>query len=186
MKADRGGGGLSQGLDNDDLPQPRSRRSTDQLYVRSSIPIGEPLVSKHTERQEAVVDAFRHAWKAYVDYAWGKDEVNPLSHTGTANYFDLGLTLVDSLDTMWLMGLTDEFRKAKDWVMTTMDIERNQHSVSLFETNIRVLGGLLSAFHLTGDGMFLDKAVSSEYKTLVCHLPLDYKYVRAYYVNSIL
>ncbi|XP_045145277.1 LOW QUALITY PROTEIN: endoplasmic reticulum mannosyl-oligosaccharide 1,2-alpha-mannosidase [Echinops telfairi] len=56
-------------------------------------------------RQKAVVDAFRHAWKGYCKYAWGHDELRPLSRS-FSEWFGLGLTLVDALDTMWIMGLT--------------------------------------------------------------------------------
>lgn len=44
-----------------------------------SMPLGPPLRSKHNNRQKAVVDAFRHAWKAYRLHAWGKDELKPVS-----------------------------------------------------------------------------------------------------------
>lgn len=59
------------------------------------------------EKQQAVVDAFKWAWKAYKADAWGKDELKPISHS-SETWFNLGLTLVDSLDTMLLMGLNDE------------------------------------------------------------------------------
>lgn len=57
-------------------------------------------------RQRAVVDAFRHAWAAYKKYAWGQDSLRPLSRS-SHKWFGLGLTIVDSLDTLWIMGLTD-------------------------------------------------------------------------------
>lgn len=120
--------------------------------------LGPPLQSVHTDRQQAVVQAFQHAWKAYKQYAWGKDELKPVSKSSN-QWFKLGLTLVDSLDTMWLMGLTDAFSEARNWVAKEMNIAPNV-DVNLFETTIRVLGGLLSAYHLTGDKMFREKAVS--------------------------
>ncbi len=120
--------------------------------------LGMPLGSNHTERQKAVVVAFKHAWTAYRQFAWGKDELKPVSKSSN-EWFNLGLTLVDSLDTMWLMGLKDEFNEAKEWIQYEMDIAQDK-DVNLFETAIRVLGGLLSTYHLTGDTLFLDKAVS--------------------------
>ena len=123
------------------------------------MPRGPPLQSEHTQRQEEVISAFKHAWKAYKMYAWGKDELKPVSKKSN-EWFNLGLTLVDALDTMWLMGLTEEFSEACEWVKHEMVIAQDK-DVNLFETTIRVLGGLLSAFHLTGDAMFLHRAVSS-------------------------
>ena len=118
-----------------------------------------PLQRTHNERQEAVVDMFRHAWMGYTKYAWGMDILNPLTPTGS-NTYGMGLTLVDSLDTMWLMGLTEEFQRARDWVASSLNFSVNHSDVSVFETTIRVLGGLLAAYHLTNDRMFLQKAVS--------------------------
>ncbi|XP_029025299.1 endoplasmic reticulum mannosyl-oligosaccharide 1,2-alpha-mannosidase isoform X2 [Betta splendens] len=114
-------------------------------------------VSAGTEdRLEAVREAFRHAWKGYKDHAWGHDELKPISKS-FGEWFGLGLTLIDSLDTMWVMGLKEEFTEARDWVEKELSFNKNV-DVNLFETTIRVLGGLLSTYHLTGDQLFLDKA----------------------------
>ena len=58
------------------------------------------------------------------------------SLTPCQNWFGLGLTLIDSLDTMYIMGLTDEFEEAKDWVSDSLDFSINK-DVNLFETTIR-------------------------------------------------
>jgi len=108
------------------------------------------------ERQRGVVAAFKHAWNNYRRYAWGHDHLKPITKRHQ-NWFGLGLTLIDSLDTMYIMGLTDEFEEAKEWVGESLDFSINK-DVNLFETTIRVLGGLLSAFHLSGDKLFLEKA----------------------------
>lgn len=52
-----------------------------------------------------------------------------------------------------------EFEEARTWVATELTFNKNV-DVNLFESTIRILGGLLSTYHLTGDAMFLDKAVS--------------------------
>lgn len=57
-------------------------------------------------RQRAVVDAFSHAWKGYKTYAWGHDHLRPISQTYN-DWFHLGLTIIDSLDTMYIMGLNE-------------------------------------------------------------------------------
>ena len=69
----------------------------------------------------------------------------------------MGLTLIDSLDTMILMNLKEEFEEAKAWVKGNLDFNINK-DVNLFETTIRVLGGLLSTYHLSKENMFLEKA----------------------------
>ena len=129
------------------------------LSLFGGMPLGPPLKAAHTTRQEHVIDAFKHAWKAYKAHAWGKDELKPISKDSN-EWFSLGLTLIDSLDTMWLMGLTEEFEEARHWVQKDMIVAQDK-DVNLFETTIRVLGGLLSTYHLTQDKMFLEKAVSS-------------------------
>ncbi|KAB5528648.1 hypothetical protein PHYPO_G00142650 [Pangasianodon hypophthalmus] len=107
-------------------------------------------------RLEAVREAFRHAWKGYKDFAWGHDELKPISKSYT-EWFGLGLTLIDALDTMWILELKKEFEEARQWVATQLSFEKNV-DVNLFESTIRILGGLLSTYHLTGDALFLDKA----------------------------
>jgi hypothetical protein len=111
---------------------------------------------KQNARQQAVIDSMKWAWFGYKKYAWGKDELNPVSK-GNHEWFGLGLTLIDALDTLYLMGLKEEFGEAREWVNDHLDFQKNV-DVNLFETSIRVLGGLLSTYHLSGDEMFLRKA----------------------------
>jgi mannosyl-oligosaccharide alpha-1,2-mannosidase len=118
------------------------------------------------ERQSAVVAAFKHAWKGYKKYAWGHDHLKPI--TGTFHdWFNLGLTIVDALDTIYIMGLTEEFSEARDWIDTSLHFDVNR-DVNLFEVTIRVLGSLLSSYHLSGDKMFLDKALDLGTRLLPC------------------
>ena len=70
------------------------------------------------EKQQAVVNTMKWAWKGYKEHGWGKDEYKPISKT-TETWFNLGLTLVDALDTMFLMGMEDEFNDAKEWCVPT-------------------------------------------------------------------
>lgn len=110
------------------------------------------------ERREIVKTSMRFVWGKYVAFAWGRDELKPLSRTGTDNWGGMGVTLVDSLDTLWIMGMKEEFQAAKEWVRSDLTFA-NAGSVSVFETTIRELGGLLSAYDLSGEKIFLDKAV---------------------------
>ena len=109
------------------------------------------------ERQRAVVAAFQHAWQGYRTYAWGNDHLKPISKS-FQTWFGLGLTLIDSLDTMLVMNLKEEFKEAKTWVEEELHFNINK-DVNLFETTIRVLGGLLSTYHLSAEKIFLDKAI---------------------------
>ena len=64
------------------------------------------LTGPQNDHQREIVKAYMHAWNAYKRYAWGHDELKPVSH-GWQEWFGIGLTIVDSLDTMWIMGLKD-------------------------------------------------------------------------------
>nr|GMC73033.1 mannosyl-oligosaccharide 1,2-alpha-mannosidase MNS1-like [Ipomoea batatas] len=109
------------------------------------------------ERREKVKDAMRHAWSSYEKYAWGHDELQPQSKNGVDSFGGLGATLIDALDTLYIMGMDEEFQKAKEWVASSLDFNKN-YDASVFETTIRVVGGLLSAYDLSGDNLFLEKA----------------------------
>ncbi|KAH7515286.1 hypothetical protein FEM48_Zijuj10G0010700 [Ziziphus jujuba var. spinosa] len=109
------------------------------------------------ERREKVKEAMIHAWSSYEKYAWGQDELQPQSKNGVNSFGGLGATLIDSLDTLYIMGLDDQFQKAKEWVENSLDFDKN-YEASVFETTIRVVGGLVSAYDLSGDKVFLDKA----------------------------
>ena len=111
---------------------------------------------ENQKRLEAVRKGMEHAWGGYVKYAWGADEVRPVSKVGY-DWLGLGGTIIDSLDTLWIMGLKDEFNRARDWVRDNFDPTIGIE-VSFFETTIRVVGGLLSAYALSGDEMLIDKA----------------------------
>ncbi|MBE7202474.1 MAG: glycoside hydrolase family 47 protein, partial [Parafilimonas terrae] len=100
------------------------------------------------------------AWGEYRRLAWGKDEIRPVS--GTVSSFPLkghhlGLSLVEALDTLWVMGLDAEFRDGVEWVKWELDFAVDGE-VSVFETSIRLVGGLLSAHHACGDPVLLAKA----------------------------
>ncbi|KAJ7955848.1 alpha-1,2-Mannosidase [Quillaja saponaria] len=116
-------------------------------------------------RREKVRDAMLHAWTSYEKYAWGQDELQPQTMNGVDSFGGLGATLVDSLDTLFIMGLKDQFQRARDWVANSLNFNKD-YEASVFETTIRVLGGLLSAYDLSGDKVFLEKATNIADKLL--------------------
>ena len=107
-----------------------------------------------------VRDEMAWAWANYRERAWGKDEIRPISG-GYASFplkdHHLGLSLVEALDTLWLMGLDREYADGVGWVRTELSFDVDGE-VSVFESSIRLVGGLLSAHLAGGDPVLLAKA----------------------------
>ena len=122
-------------------------------------------------RRDWVRRAFLHAWTGYKAKAWGHDEVKPLTGKYSNSFNAWGATIVDSLSTLLIMNLTEEYRLARTHVrqidFTTVLGESSAYgartdslSVPVFETIIRYLGGLISAYDLTDgkDLLMLERA----------------------------
>jgi mannosidase alpha-like ER degradation enhancer 2 len=98
---------------------------------------------------------FLFSWKAYEKYAWGHDELKPMSRTVRDWYGEpLLMTPVDALDTMLLMGLREDADRARGLIATRLSFDRDI-SVKNFEVTIRLLGGLLSSYEMTRDERLL-------------------------------
>jgi mannosidase alpha-like ER degradation enhancer 2 len=98
------------------------------------------------------------SWQAYERYAWGHDELQPLSKTPRDWYGEpLLMTPVDSLDTLLLLGFKDEAAKAQALIVDKLSFDKDV-SVKNFEVTIRLLGGLLSGYQMTGDARLLHLA----------------------------
>src|SRR3982751_2958406 len=116
--------------------------------------VAQKRVSRATLANE-VRREFLHAWKDYKHYAWGHDDLKPLSKSYHDWYAEpLLMTPVDALDTMIVMGLKDEAEKTREYIATHLSFDKDI-SVQNFEITIRLLGGLLSAYQLTGDKRLL-------------------------------
>jgi mannosidase alpha-like ER degradation enhancer 2 len=101
---------------------------------------------------------FLHAWNGYKKYCWAHDDLKPLSKTCHDWYAEpLLMTPVDALDTMILMGLRDEANVTREYIATHLSFDKDI-SVQNFEITIRLLGGLLSSYELTGDKRLLSLA----------------------------
>lgn len=117
-------------------------------------PGGPPAVDRAALTAQ-VRDELRHAWRGYEQYAWGHDELKPVSRSAHDWYGEsLLMTPVDALDTLLLMGLADEASRAKTLILEKLSFDRDV-SVKNFEITIRLLGGLLSAYQATGDARLL-------------------------------
>lgn len=110
-------------------------------------------------RREAVLKLTKKCWDSYRRYAWMQDALLPLSKGGTQQFSGWAATLVDSLDTLWIMGLRDEFDEAVAAVAEIDFGSSTSPRVNIFETNIRYLGGLMAAYDLSGREVLLQKAV---------------------------
>ena len=95
--------------------------------------------------------ACQHAWSGYKRYAKGYDALRPLAKKGQ-NWYGVSflMTPVDAFDTFYLLGLKNEANEAREMVATGLNFNVDQE-VQLFEVNIRLVGGLLSAYELSGD-----------------------------------
>jgi Glycosyl hydrolase family 47 len=101
---------------------------------------------------------FLHAWNGYKKYAWGHDDLKPLSKTGRDWYAEpLLMTPVDALDTMIIMGLKDDAATTRQYIIDNLSFDKDI-SVQNFEITIRLLGALLSNYQLTRDKRLLEMA----------------------------
>lgn len=116
-----------------------------------------PAVDRQRRAAE-VKHEFLHAWNAYKQYAWGHDELKPLSKTSRDWYeHTLLMTPVDSLDTMLMMDLKDEAAGTKAYILEHLSFDRDMY-VQVFEITIRHLGALVTCYQMTGDKKLLDLA----------------------------
>lgn len=96
-----------------------------------------------------------HAWEGYKKYAWGHDELKPLSHQYHDWYgHSLLMTPVDALDTLLVMDLKPQADEARQLIDTQLNFDQDVY-VKDFEITIRLLGGLLSSYQMTGDKRLL-------------------------------
>ncbi|MEV8098406.1 glycoside hydrolase family 47 protein [Kitasatospora sp. NPDC085879] len=123
--------------------------------------LAAPAVELPSDAQAAreIRDEFVHSWEGYKRAAWGYDEVRPVSG-GRNDFFadgrTFGLSMVEALDTLWLMELDDEVALAADWIENELDPAQDA-DVQVFETIIRLVGGLVAGYLCTGRQPLLDR-----------------------------
>ncbi|XP_038063817.1 ER degradation-enhancing alpha-mannosidase-like protein 3 [Patiria miniata] len=122
---------------------------------------GKTTVNKSALKEE-VLEMFNHAFSSYMTYAYPADELMPLSCRGRVRGVEpsrgdvddalggFSLTLIDALDTLAVLGLEEKFEEAVELVIRDVSFD-NDVDVSVFETNIRVLGGLLGGHVVASD-----------------------------------
>uniref|UniRef100_A0A8C5CZ32 alpha-1,2-Mannosidase n=1 Tax=Gadus morhua TaxID=8049 RepID=A0A8C5CZ32_GADMO len=131
---------------------------------------GEPPEPAVKEKRDKIREMMKHAWDSYRQYGWGHNELKPLAKKGhTTNIFgnsQMGATIVDALDSLYIMGLHEEFKDGQEWIEQNLDFTGVNAEVSVFEVNIRFIGGLLAAYYLSGQEVFKLKAVQLAEKLL--------------------
>jgi len=107
--------------------------------------------------RNCIRETFLHAWNGYKLYAsFVHDELRPLSGSFT-DWMSLSVSLISSLDTLYLLDLKDEFQEGKEWIVKNLHFDKDLN-VSLFEATIRIIGGFLGAYELSYEDVFLFKA----------------------------
>ncbi|XP_044152943.1 ER degradation-enhancing alpha-mannosidase-like protein 2 [Bufo gargarizans] len=114
-------------------------------YNAGHSPITQQDMAKYRDRVKAM---FYHAYNNYLDNAFPYDELRPLTCDGQDTWGSFSLTLIDALDTLLIIGNTSEFQRVVNVLQDNVDFDIDVNA-SVFETNIRVVGGLLSAHLLS-------------------------------------
>ncbi len=108
---------------------------------------------------EQVKKAAQHAWKGYKLYAWGADDLKPLTKEAKIWYKkSMLMTPVDAFDTFTLLGLNAEAHEAKQLILTQLNFNID-NDVQVFEITIRLLAGLITAYELDGTKKFITLAI---------------------------
>ncbi|KAK1237320.1 hypothetical protein MKX08_002945 [Trichoderma sp. CBMAI-0020] len=110
-------------------------------------------------RQRAVKAVFAKCWTSYRQYAWRADELAPVSGGSRNPFGGWAATLVDGLDTLWIMDMRPQFDEAVQAAAAIDFTKTDLAQVNVFETTIRYLGGFIAAFDLSGDERLLHKAI---------------------------
>lgn len=140
------------------------------------------------ERQAVIKEAFAHSWDGYRRHAWRYDEVGPLSGRPRNTFGGWGATLVDTMDTLWIMGLKKEFEECVEAIKLIDFTTNSDDMINVFETTIRYLGGFLSAHDLSNHKYpaILSKAVElAEMLYITFDTPNRYPATRWYWKNSV-
>lgn len=141
------------------LPKRRDNAPSLPRIQHAFEPENEDAAVIRNNRREEVKRVFQKSWLSYKEHAWMKDALKPLSSTGVDQFCGWAATLVDSLDTLWIMGLRDDFYEAVNAVASIDFGQSTSRRVNTFETNIRYLGGMLAAYDLSGHDALKTKAV---------------------------
>ena len=122
--------------------------------VQSSLPAESGKQKKERlRRRDIVKESFQHSWRGYKEHAWLRDEVAPISGRHRNTFGGWAATLVDSLDTLWILGFKEDFELAVTAAESINFNSTDQDLINVFETTIRYMGGFLGAYDIS-DGKY--------------------------------
>ncbi|OLN96054.1 Endoplasmic reticulum mannosyl-oligosaccharide 1,2-alpha-mannosidase 4 [Colletotrichum chlorophyti] len=147
------------------IPLPTGKPKNIPKIQYDFAPETDAAKQKREKRLALVKAEMERSWGGYRKYAWMHDEISPVSGRFRDPFCGWAATLVDGLDTLWIMGMKDEFDEAAKAVKNIdFTFSPTRRDIPVFETIIRYLGGLLAAYDVSGGkqggyDMLLDKAV---------------------------
>ncbi len=152
----------------------RRRRFLGALAAAAAAPLGARAATQAMPSPKAIAALVRaeylHAWNGYKRFAWGHDEVRPVS--GTPHDFfipghSLGLSIIESMDTHYVMGLDAELASCVRWLRTNLTFDVDGE-VEMFEAVIRMVAGLTTGYYATGERFLLEGARDLADRLLPC------------------
>ncbi|HSP88371.1 MAG TPA: glycoside hydrolase family 47 protein [Ignavibacteriaceae bacterium] len=130
------------------------------IFIIFSLSINSQTITakEKLELTEKVKQEFLHSWNAYQKYAWGHDDLKPLSKSWRDWYSEsLLMTAIDALDALYIMGFKQKADYVKEFIINNISFNKD-FFVKNFEITIRILGGLLSSYQITNDERLLNLA----------------------------
>ena len=129
------------------LPQAQKSQQSQQSQLQNMD------INVWSKEREEVMNTFKTAWNDYKSICFGQDELYPFGKR-CRNWIGLGLTIIDAIDSMYIMNYNEEFKVANDFIINNLNFNKNV-SVSFFETVIRCVGSMISMYDITNDEIYL-------------------------------
>ncbi|XP_017026834.1 mannosyl-oligosaccharide alpha-1,2-mannosidase IA [Drosophila kikkawai] len=123
----------------------------------------DPLEETPEAMRRKIKEMMLHAWRNYARFTWGTNEFRPITRRvnfgSEFGHHKLGSTIIESMDTLYVMGLYKELNRSREWIRKSFTLDRVDETLSIFELTSRMLGPMLTMYALTGDQLYRDKAI---------------------------
>ncbi|ODQ62068.1 glycoside hydrolase family 47 protein [Wickerhamomyces anomalus NRRL Y-366-8] len=114
---------------------------------------------KVQDKLNSIKEAFRSSWSTYKKHGYGHDEVRPISHKASDPFNGWSSTIIDALDTLWIINEKEEFAEAVNFIEKINFKQSFREDIPIFENIIRILGGLIGGYDLSNEQILLNSAV---------------------------